>query len=78
MQTEIHSIIDTPGYAALYDHLADIVESAPNRKLAAAGLLNAAVAISMSTMGAKALADGLRQVVEALPAEEAKARRRLD
>ena len=77
MQTEIHSIVELPGYPELYDHCCDLVESAPNRKLAAAALLNAAIAISMATMGARALADGLHRAADNLAAEEVKSRGRL-
>ena len=77
MQTQMNSIVDVPGYGALYDFCCDLVESAPNRKLAAAALLNAAVAISMATMGATALADGLHKAADNLAAEEVKSRNRL-
>ena len=77
MTTQLHSITDAPDYAVLFGHCADLVESAPNRKLMAAELLNAAIAISLCTLGSKALAAGLLKVAEALPAEEVKARNRL-
>jgi len=73
----IVSVTDAPGYSEMFDSCADMVEASPHPRLAAAALLNAAVSINLCTMGADALASGLRIAADRLPAEQAKARNQL-
>jgi hypothetical protein len=71
------TIIDSPGYGQMFDSCADMVDASPHPRLAAAALLNAALSINLSTMGADALADILRQTADRVPGAEVKAKNRL-
>ncbi len=71
------AVTDMAGYSQMFDNCADLVESSPHPRLAAAALLNAALSINLCTMGAEALAAGLRIAADRLPSEQAKARNQL-
>ncbi len=71
------AVTELVGYSQMFDACADLVESSNHPRLAAAALLNAAVSINLCTMGADALASGLRIAADRLPAEQAKARNQL-
>ncbi len=71
------AVTDLAGYSQMFDACADLVESSPHPRLAAAALLNAAISINLCTSGAEALAAGLRIAADRLPAEQAKARGQL-
>ncbi len=72
------SIIDVPGYSQVYDAIASFVHDTPRPRLAAGAVLNAVCAVALTTMGSAALADLLRRIIDRLPAEEAKARDKLN
>ncbi len=71
------AVTELVGHSQMFDACADLVESSKHPRLAAAALLNAAVSINLCTMGADALASGLRIAADRLPAEQAKARNQL-
>ncbi len=68
------SVVDVPGYSAIYDAIDDWVHSDPYPRLAAAAVLNAACSVLLTTMGGDMLADLLRQTADRVPGAEAKAR----
>ncbi len=70
-------VLDFPGYPAIYDAIDDWVHSDPHPRLAACGVLNAAVSVLLTTMDAEMLADLLRGTADRIPAEEAKAKNQL-
>ena len=72
------SVVDVPGYPAIYDAIDDWVHSDPHPRLAAAAVLNAACSVLLTTMDAEMLADLLRRTAARIPAEEAKARGNLN
>ncbi len=74
---EAQDITAVPGYAELYDFCANMIEASPHPKLASAGLLNAALAISLAMIGADNLATSLRGAADCMEATEAKARNQL-
>ncbi len=74
MNTEAPVITDAIGYSELYDRCADLVESAPCAPLASAALLNAAMAIALTTVGPEVLEVMLLRAIELVPAEDARAR----
>jgi hypothetical protein len=71
-------ITDCVGYSELFDQCADLVESSPCLPLASAALLNAALTIALATLGAEALQSTLRRAIELIPAEDARARGRMN
>ena len=46
------AVTDLAGYSQMFDACADLVESSPHPRLAAAALLNAAISINLCTSGA--------------------------
>ena len=72
-----YAITDLVGYEQMFEACANLVESSPRPRLAAAALLNAALSINLATMGTEALASSLRIAADLLPAEVAKARGKL-
>ena len=66
-------VTDVRGYSEMFNACANMVEASQHPRLAAAALLNVALSINLATMGAEALASGLRIVADRLPAEQAKA-----
>ena len=68
------SVVDVPGYPAIYAAVDDWVHSDPHPRLAAAAVLNAACAVALTTMGGEMLADLLRGTADRVPGAEAKAR----
>jgi hypothetical protein len=73
MNAQIHAVTDAPGYSELYDQCAELVESSPCSRLASAALLNAAMAIALTTVGPEVLEVMLRRAIELVPAEDARA-----
>ena len=73
----ISAVTDAPGYSEMFNACADLVEGSPCSRLASAALLNAALAIALTTMGGDALADLLRQTADRVPTEEARAKNQL-
>ncbi len=71
------AVTELVGYSQMFNACADLVESSPHPRLAAAALLNAAVSINLCTVGAEALAAGLRITADRLPAAQAAARNEL-
>ncbi len=74
MNTEAPVITDAIGYSELFDQCSTLVEAAPCAPLASAALLNAAMAIALTTVGPEVLEVMLRRAIELVPAEDAKAR----
>jgi hypothetical protein len=74
---EAQDITAVAGYAELYDFCANLIEASPHPKLASAGLLNAALGISLAMIGADNLAVSLRIAADNMAATEAKARGQL-
>ena len=72
------SVVEVPGYLAIYDAIDDWVRSDPHPRLAAAGVLNAAISVLLTTMSGDMLADLLRQTADRIPAVEAKAKDKLN
>ena len=75
--TDLETITDATGYSEMFDACADLVEASPDPGIAAGALLNAAIAIFLSTAGPDVTASALRHAADAVPAEVAKAKRRL-
>ena len=78
MTDRIFAITDLSGYDHVFETCAQLVESADNRKLASAALLNATIAIALAVLGRKGVEDALLGAIGNLPMAEAKARGRLD
>ncbi len=72
------SVVDVPGYPAIYDAIADWVHTDPHPRLAAAGVLNAAISVLLTTMDGDMLADILRQTADRIPGAEARAKGNLN
>ncbi len=71
------SVVDVPGYGAIYAAIDEWVHSDPHPRLAGAGMLNAAVSVLLTTMDGAMLADLLHQIADRIPAEEARAKNQL-
>ena len=78
MNTQIHAVTDAPGYSLMFDACADLVEGSPCSRLASAALLNAAMAIALTTVGPEVLEVMLLRAIELVPAEDARARGHLN
>ena len=76
-KTDYAGFGDIPGYQALFQHLAAIVEQSPDAPLAAAGLLNAAAMLMLGVVGPEITADTLRRAADHVPMAETAARGRL-
>ena len=72
------TIIDAPGYSELYGAVDNFVHGTPHPRLAAAAVLNAVCAVALTTMGGDMLADLLRRIADGIPAEEAKAKDKMN
>ena len=69
---------DLIGYAEMYETCATLVETSPHPRLASAALLNATICIALGTLGAEALQSTLHRAIELIPAEDARARGRMN
>ena len=73
----IFALADLEGYDRVFETCAQLVESADNRKLASAALLNATICIALGTLGRKGVEDALRGAIANLEMAETAARGRL-
>ncbi len=69
---------DVAGYSQVFEACAKLVDGAPNKQLASALLLNAAIAISLAVHGREGCEDALRGAIDNLPAAEAQVRGKMN